>query len=119
MFSQRGEVKWQQSIRKMTKNKQEKQGKTLKDKNALKNVRDRLNVLTQNLLCILHGGRLNRIAGPYLMFGKCFYKNWTILAWLQNTEITVFRCNFTFCGKTVRNFAKRIADSDSPTPLSY
>ena len=46
----------------MTKNKQEKQGKTLKDQNALKNVRDRLNVLTQNLLCILHGGRLNLIA---------------------------------------------------------
>ena len=62
MFSQRGEVQWQQSIRKMTKNKREKQGKTQKDKNALKNVRDRLYVLTQNLLCILHGGRLNRIA---------------------------------------------------------
>ena len=46
----------------MTKNKQEKQGKTLKDQNALKNVRVRLNVLTLNLLCILHGGRLNRIA---------------------------------------------------------
>ena len=46
----------------MTKNKQEKHGKTLKDQNALKNVLDRLNVLTQNLLCILHDGRLNRIA---------------------------------------------------------
>ena len=62
MLSQRGEVQWQQSIRKITKNKQNKQGKTLKDQNALKNVRDRLNVLTQNLLCILHGGRWNRIA---------------------------------------------------------
>ena len=46
----------------MTKNKQEKQGNTIKDQHALKNVRDRLNVLTQNLLWILHGGRLNRIA---------------------------------------------------------
>ena len=62
MLSQRGEVQWQQSIRKITKNKQNKQGKTLKDQNVLKNVRDRLNVLPQNLLCILHGGRLNRIA---------------------------------------------------------
>ena len=32
------------------------------DQNTLKNVRDRLIALTQNLLCILHGGRLNRIA---------------------------------------------------------
>ena len=61
MFSQRGEVQWQQSIRKMTKNKQEKQGKTQKDKNALKNVRDRLNALTQNLLCISLDGHLIRI----------------------------------------------------------
>ena len=38
-----------------------KTGKTLKDQNALKNVRDGLSAFTQNLLCILHDGRLNRI----------------------------------------------------------
>ena len=91
----------------------------LKIKNALKNLHDTLNALTQSLQCILHEGRLNRIPRTEFNIRQVFYENWAILAWLQNTEITVFRCNFSFCGKTVRNFAKRIADSDSPTPLSY
>ena len=39
----------------------EKQFKTLKAQNALKNVRDSFDTLTQNWLCILHDGCLNRI----------------------------------------------------------
>ena len=46
---------------KNAKKKMKKQGKTLKDQNALKNVRDSLDTFTQNWLCILHDGFLNRI----------------------------------------------------------
>ena len=61
MFSQRGEEQWQHPIRKMTKKKFKKEGKALKDQNALKNVCDSLNALTQILQCILHDERLIRI----------------------------------------------------------
>ena len=42
-------------------NKLKKQEKPIKDPNALKNMRDSFHTLTQNWLCILHDGCINRM----------------------------------------------------------